>query len=365
MIGGIYLSENFQGKLELLFHNIELAKRKFVSGVRTFMEDHKEEIKAFLEFSQRVSLELEDDKKIEKYVENKYFWRNLSHISKNHSFHVPQNSSYEVFDYLCEREINYSDLKKLTAEVDVFKVIALLKEEQNNDYMFKNYLLDIMEVYKENPDSYRLYIPALFMIIEGSLAEVLTVTESGTAYEIKRKIYVIEDLFDYIYSNQFIGKNPTFHSKVLITNFKEIFISSTTGSSGGEVRLNRNKVLHGKSDPKDWKVEQFEELVNLIYTVLCAREMINQYTGVFEFFWKDYIDEIENMNFNNYQRFLSKSKKSPRPLSEKERAKKRGIRENTMEKDLMQLLNCDDKTAKIILENSNFHEINNKAKQLI
>lgn len=313
-----------------------------------------EVIKGLKDTMQEINATLDEDKKIKAYSDNPFFWKNVRLVSKD-LIVIPEDISDEVLDYLCKETCNFIEVKRLIGKIDVKELESELEVDEHKNYMFKDYLLEIIQLHKSNPDNYRVYIPALFTIIEGTLSEIFKISERGTASEIKRKMNVIWDLYHYVYLNQTIGVTFSFWNQLLLTNTKEIFNRLTVNSKDQGMKINRNAILHGKSNPYDWTYEDFTTLVSLIQTILFTRRTTDILTTEFlEMIDDEFYDE-EELTFTEYEISIR-----DRYLNEKNIKEQQKIVRNLkkdMRKDLCHLFAENTETTNRVLDKSNFSNV--------
>ena len=335
--------------------NVRKNLESLIASLKNYVKSNEVTIKRVLKELDDFGSVMKEDEQVKRYSEDIFFWENVKKASQQ-VVHIPLNVSEDILEYLCQETLDTAELERRIGKLDALELIMKLDEPEQEDYIFRKYLLDIMMAYKADPNSYRLYIPALFSVIEGTLGGIFHITKEGTAGEIKRKMYVMEDLFHYIYSNQLIGTSGTFWMNLFLTNFKEIFVTITSRSSEEEVHLNRNRVLHGKSNPDKWKVEDFEKLVNLVHTILFARKTIDSFPELFVFLQEDKQYEFKELVFKNYEEYIRKLYPNPPKENEKKRNLRKEIKKN-MKSDLKDLLGSDPIVTNEILDNSSFYTI--------
>ena len=255
------------------------AVRGFTAGFsQTLFDSQLADISKMLQ-SASVNYELaewmaEEEKRYRNYNESPVFWKNVKRVSKK-LVSLPQDVSDAVLDYLCEESCDVQEVKRMIGDGDVNELKTELQDQEHADYKFKGYLEEILNLYNANPESYRVFIPALFAIIEGTLSETFKTSKKSMSYEIKRKMTVVWDLYHYVYMNQSVEGTFIFRNKLYLKNIQEMFRELTGNSSNQGGSINRNATLHGKSNPDDWKHEDFTTLINLLQTILFARKTID------------------------------------------------------------------------------------------
>ncbi|QMT16239.1 hypothetical protein H1Q58_09635 [Planococcus maritimus] len=295
-----------------------------------------------------------EDARLKKHSENPHFWKNLSRVSKELII-LPQGIPDEVLDYLDTESCDAEEVKRMLAEFDVMELEKELEADEHGDYLFKAYLQEIINLHKTNPDNYRVSIPALFVIIEGTLGEIFKISEDGMASEIKQKMNVFWDIYGYVYANQFFGSAFTFWNQFYLTNTKDMFNQLTINSKEAGVKLNRNAILHGQSNPKDWSVEDFETLLNLLHTTLFLRKTADFLTKDFDAMMHDEFYDEQKLIFKEFEQAISLIKKNGEPKTFR-RGDVQTLRKNLMT-DLNHIFSYDETKLELILEKSNFLEI--------
>lgn len=295
-----------------------------------------------------------EDNELKKHSENPYFWQNVSKVSKELVI-LPLGLSNEVLDYLESGACDLEEVKRMIGAFDVIELEKELEEVEHQDYLFKPYLQEIIELHKTNPDNYRVSIPALFAIIEGTLGEIFKISEDGMASEIKQKMNVFWDIYGYVYANQFIGSAFAFWNQFFLANTKEVFYQLTVNSKDAGVMLNRNAVIHGKSNPDDWTLEHFETLLHLLHTTLFLRTTVDFLTKDFDSMIQDEFYDEQTVIFREFEQAIPLNKKNGKPKT----FRKEDVQSlrKSLKTDLNHIFNYDEEKLEFILEKSNFHEI--------
>ncbi|WP_394122214.1 hypothetical protein [Planococcus donghaensis] len=330
--------------------------RSAIRNVREIMSQPHivEAVKSMQKTLQEFGEVTKEDDRLKKHSENPYFWQNVTKVSKELII-LPQGLPYEVLDYLNLESCDAEEVKRLLGNFDAMELEYELEYEEHNDYMFKAYLQEILKLHKTNPENYRVSTPALFVLIEGTLGEIFKISEDGMASEIKRKMNVFWDIYGYVYANQFIGSAFAFWNQLFLANTKDIFNQLTVNSKEAGFKLNRNAVLHGKSNPDKWTVEDFETLLNLLHTTLFLRKTADILTKEFDAMIHDEFYDEQTLVLKEFEQAVPKTKKNGEPrLYSKGNIKT--IRKNLMT-DLKHIFNYDEPKLEFILEKSNFHEI--------
>lgn len=314
-------------------------------------------VKRMQETLQEVGDITKEDEKVKKYNDNPQFWINVKKVSQELVI-LPIGIPDDVLDYLDTKSCDVDDVKRMLGEFDVKMLEKELEAEEHQEYRFKNYLHEILELHKANPDIYRVSIPALFVIIEGTLGEMFKISESGTASEIKQKMNIFWDIYAYVNANQPIGRAFSFWHQFQLANTKGVFNQLTVNSKEAGVMLNRNAILHGKSNPNDWTIEDFETLLKLLNVTLFMRQTADFITKDFDVIIHNKLYEKEQLKFKEFEQAIPLTTKKGEPIT----FKRKGV--NTIRKDLKTDLNhifgYGEETQELILKKSNFHEIENR-----
>lgn len=218
---------------------------------------------------------LERDAYIEKLEQNPYFKPNLNTLSME-LITLPSTLSHEVLDLLTHETLPVEMVKERIGVFDVSLLKKELEEEAHEAYLFRGYVDELLVGYGDNPDRYRTLIPGMFLILEGTLSETFRISQRGTAQEIKRKMRLFSDLFLAAYSRKPVDKSDSFYLQLLLANVKTVFEELTSSANPGDgVKINRNRVLHGRSDPADWQESDFLTLAHLLETTLYIKRIMD------------------------------------------------------------------------------------------
>lgn len=295
-----------------------------------------------------------EDEWIKKHSENLHFWENVNKVSKELIL-LPQGLSHEVLDYMDLASCDVKEVKRMVGQFDALELEAELEDEEHNDYLFKPYLQEILELHKTHPGNYRVSIPALFAILEGTLGQIFKISEEGMASEIKRKMKVFWDIYRYVYDNQLMGVSFAFFNQLFLANTKGVFEQLTVNSKNAAGIINRNAVLHGKSNPKDWTLDDFEMLLSLIHTTLFLRKTADILTTEFHEMIHDEFYDEQMLMLTEFEKSLPIKKKNGKqqPYKKEEIA----IQRLKLQKDLSHIFKYDKAQVDFIISKSNFHEI--------
>lgn len=278
-----------------------------------------------------IRLTRKNDKKIQLYKENENLWNNIKSISSE-LIVLPSYRSQELMDYLCEDTFSIEGVNELIGEFNVRDLYDELEYDDHQEYMFKEYLIEIIESYLSSPKYYKTLIPSLFLIVEGTMSKMFKIRSKGTASEIKRVMNIFWDLFNSAYLSKDYNLTISFENQLTLTNMKRIFEVLTESSTGSGIKLNRNLVLHGRSNPSEWKQTDFLLLMNLIKITLEMKRALEVLLEEFT----DLIDgenaDIEKVEFSEYKLVLKKIVES----------KKIGVRKNR--RQVYELINKEIKT---------------------
>ena len=296
----------------------------------------------------------EEDSRLKKHSENTLFWENLNKASTELIL-LPIGLPDEVLDYLNSESCDMEEVKRMIGDFDVMELEKELEDEEHHDYLFKAYLQEILELHKTHPGNYRVSIPALFVVIEGTLGGIFKISEEGMASEIKQKMNVFWDIYGYVYANQFLGSAFSFWSQFFLANTKGVFNQLTVNSKDAGGLLNRNAVLHGKSNPDDWTLEEFETLLSLLHTTLVLRKTVDFMTQDFDAMIHDNFYDEQPLILKEFEQAVPKTTKKGETRTFKE-GDIRSMRQE-LKKDLRHIFDYDEEKLEYILEKSNFHEI--------
>lgn len=298
----------------------------------------------------------DEDDRMKKY-DTPHFWRNVSKASEELII-LPLGVTDEVLDTLNLASCDMEVVKQMLEEFNVSELKEELEDDEHLDYLFKGYLQEILELHQSRPTNYRVSIPALFSLVEGTLGEIFKISEDGMASEIKKKMNVFSDIYSYVYTNQFMGSAFTFRNNLFLANIKSTFHQLTVNSKDAGVQINRNAVLHGKANPSDWTMDEFVTLLHLLHTTLFLRKTVDILTSEFH-------DMIHNEFYDEQPLMLTEFEKSIRLTDKNGNAKKFNPGDinayrKELKTDLNHIFNYDDSTFDLILKKSNFHEIENR-----
>lgn len=352
-----------QSTLELMLIRQAESAAKFLEPVRVALQRAEEflsqphivdVVRNVQVYLKELNVLIEEDEKIKKHNGNHHFWENVNRVSKELIL-FPQGLSHEVLDYMDLASCNVEEVKRMIGQFDALELEAELEDEEHNDYLFKPYLQEILELHKTNPGNYRVSIPALFAILEGTLGQIFKISEGGMAFEIKRKMKVFWDIYRYVYDNQRIGSSFAFWNRLLLANTKGVFEQLTVNSKNAVGILNRNAVLHGKSNPNDWTLDDFEMLLSLLHTTLFLRKAADILTMEFHEMIHDEFDVKQMLVLDEFEKSLPIKEENgkPRPYEPEEITAQR----MKLQTDLSHIFKYDKAQVEFILSKSNFHEI--------
>jgi hypothetical protein len=228
------------------------------------------------------------DAKIDKYENSPNFHKNLNEMSME-LLTLPFTPPDSVLNLL---KADNLDMEQLKLELGLSDTASLKEEMENTEhtgYKFKTYIEEVLKNHDENPERYRLLIPAYLLTIEGTLSEIFRISEKGMASEIKQKMNLFWDLLQSAYTGKEFDKSDSFYTQILLSNVKTVFgelTSSSNSSSKEGVKLNRNLVLHGRSNPEEWVEEDLFRLSQLLNTTLYMRRtltiLMDEFTEIIE-----------------------------------------------------------------------------------
>ncbi|WP_394122221.1 hypothetical protein [Planococcus donghaensis] len=214
------------------------------------------------------------DAQIKEYENSPYFQENLKTLSTE-LITLPFAPSHEALELLNAKTFDLAEFKK---EMGTFDIELLRKEVANpehENYKFKKYIEEALDNYKEMPERYRLLIPTFLLVIEGTLSETFKISDRGMAMEIKQKMNLFWDLFQASYVQRSFDKTQAFYTQVLLSNVKTVFEELTSSTNNKEsFKINRNLILHGKSNPDEWLEEEFITLSQLLNTALYIKRSL-------------------------------------------------------------------------------------------
>lgn len=342
-------------KFNLLHQWFEPVRSSIREAQRIMKQPHIiEAVKRMQETLQVVGDITKEDDKVKKHNENPQFWINVKKVSQELVI-LPIGTPDEVLDYMDTESCDVDEVKRMLGEFDVMTLEKELEAEEHQAYTFKNYLQEIIKLHQANPDNYRVSTPALFVIIEGTLGEMFKISEEGTASEIKQKMNIFWDIYAYVNEHQVIGSAFSFWHQFLLANTKGVFNQLTVNSKESGVMLNRNAVLHGKSNPDDWTIEDFETLLKLLNVTLFMRQTADFITKDFDVIIHDELYEKEQLIFKEFEQAIRLTTNKGQPKKFK-RGDVNTIRKELMT-DLSHIFGYGEETQELILKKSNFHEI--------
>lgn len=301
------------------------------------------------------------EEKIEKYRDNPVFWHNVRLISKE-LISLPLDyleQTDELLDYLCEPECDVEKVKEMVGAFDTSSLMEETDNPEHQNYKFKDFIGELYDSHQTTPAYYRTLIPSFFTVIEGTLSEIFKISERGTAQEIKRKMNAVWDLLNAGYLQKESYVNVAFRNQLVFTNAKILFEQLTASSnvSGGGVKINRNLVLHGKSNPVDWTLEDLHLLMNLTHALLFIRRTLQ--------IWLDELSErishedgdIKVIHFKEYRVFYKNLSKKTKKTIRKDASKAKEIIEKDLGDDLKAIFFGNNALIMEILQKSDIDEL--------
>ena len=227
-----------------------------------------------VQFSTKYRELVERDEKLQEYVLSSHFWTNLDLVSFK-LISLPLKPADDLLEELAKSDMSIDTIKKLATIFSEDELLQELQDEFHKDYMFRTYLLKLLNSYNNHPEEYQLLIPSQFLILEGTLSETFRVDENGMAAEIKKRMNLFWDILYALYLHKPINISALLYNQISLTNIKGMFKELTKNSRKAE-RINRNGVLHGRSHPDDWREEDFHLLTQLLYSSLYMRRTIGR-----------------------------------------------------------------------------------------
>lgn len=226
-----------------------------------------------VEASRMIGKIADQDEKIKEYNSSPHFWNNLKKVSVE-LISLPLKPTDDLLEELAKENMSLDVVRKLIKPYTEDELRIAIQTEVHEDYMFQNYLLKLLDSYKNHPEGYQLLIPSQLLILEGTLSETFRIDEKGMAGDIKKRMHLLWDLLYAVYLKQPFNISFSFHNQISLTNIKEMF-GELTKSSKSAVRINRNAVLHGRSHPNEWLHEDFHLLTQLLHSSLYMRRTID------------------------------------------------------------------------------------------